>query len=112
MNLFGKGCAKQQEVKATHDPIQSTIEDIQSLFNKDGPAVSYSSDHDTYLNMLQNAPFYVSGIHCRDGDITWWAAAVDEDAYNKWEGHVEHQHHPQEEYEHYMCITPREEAIA
>ena len=107
----GKNCQPTQESTTPKDPIQAMVEDIQSLFEKEGSAINYVSDHEAYLHMLKNAPFFVSGIHTQYKGQTWWAAAVDKESYDRWEEDVEHQHHPCEEHEHYMCVKPREEFI-
>lgn len=108
MNCGGKcDCGTNHQKEGPEkDNIQQIIEEIQSMFKKEIPAVNWVSDHDTYLFMLSHAPFYVSGIHCKDDDVTWWAAAENKEAYDKWEDTVEHQHHPQEVHEHYLCNNP------
>jgi hypothetical protein len=100
------GTCSSCEAKPTlaPDTISEIIADIQKLFQKEGSAINYVSDHETYLTLLANAPFYVSAVHTRDGEDTWWAAAVDKDAYDEWEKDVEHQHHPCEQHEHYLCM--------
>ena len=106
MSNCGNSCPSKKAKQGPQDFIQATITEIQSAFKKEGPAINHCSDHDTYLYLLQNAPFYVSGVHCKDGKITWWAAAEDKEAYDKWEESIEHQHHPQEVHEHYLCNNP------
>lgn len=101
-----EACQKLNEAKGTIvDSNKQLVSEIQIRFKKEGPALDCVSDHETYLWMLAHAPFYVSAIHCNDGEQTWWAAAVDQEAYDKWEEHVEHQHHPYEEHEHYLVAN-------
>lgn len=100
----GTDCNCERRPTLAAGPVQAVIEDVHKLFLKEGPAINYVSDHETYLCLLAEAPFYVSAIHTRDGDSTWWAAAVDKEAYDKWEEEVEHQHHPCEQHEHYLCM--------
>lgn len=101
----GTDCSLEEAKPTIQDPKSITIRTIQNLFVKEGPAVNYASSHDIYLAMLKEAPFYVSPVHSRDGNKTWWAAAVDKEAYDEWEKHVEHQHHPQDEHPHYLGLN-------
>lgn len=98
-----EACAKITNRPTVTNPIDCLIDKTESRFAKEGPALDCVSDHETYLAMLAKAPFYVSTVHCRDGKRTWWAAAVDKEAYDAWEEETEHQHHPCEEHEHYLC---------
>jgi len=96
----GKTCSNSQKTVSYRDPIQATIDEIQKIFKKEGPAINYCSDHETYLKMLTSAPFYVSEVYSQEDNVTWWAAAESKKAYDEWEKHVEHQHHPQTRHEY------------
>lgn len=86
------------------DFIAQTIADIHATFIKEGPALDWVGDHDLYVYLRHNAPFYVSDIHCREEEQTWFAVAKSKEDYDKWEENEEHQHHPQEEHEHYLGV--------
>lgn len=103
-------CQHVENNESPKDFVQQTIDSIEKAFKQEGPAVNWVSDHDTYLYMLSHAPFYVSAIHCVDDKQTWWAAAETKADYDKWEETIEHQHHPQEIHEHYLCNNPGLEA--
>jgi len=98
-----QACQLVKPKKMQMDPVQRMIEEIEERFIKEGPALDCVSDHETYLAVMAKAPFYVCPTHCNDGEQTWWAAAVSKKEYDKWEENVEHQHHPQDEHEHYLC---------
>jgi len=78
------------------------LDEIRERFLKEGHALACAETHDLYLFLLSHADFYVSEVHSCETDeegneITFFAAAVDEAAYNEWESEIEHQHHPDEE---------------
>lgn len=101
--LCGADCGYESKASLPKNPVRAAIENIEKLLKSES-AANYVASWKIYafLKLKEDLPFYVSDIHSKDGDDTWFAVAISEDAYDKWEEEIEHQHHPQEEHQHYF----------
>lgn len=96
-NDIGDNIDTEENGTPLRTEIDDVLDDIQT-FAQTEDAFDYSSSQSMYEYLKKHlTSAYVSDIHVYDEDLskTFYVVAKDQEAYDKYEENITHQHHPE-----------------